>query len=946
MMSRRIPLVLALAAACGGHSAASPPVPAAKPPAVAQAPGGTPTSSAVTTPDATPVAPPRLADPTVPPHLALQAGLMPLKSTGIEAFRAGHPTYDGRGVLIGILDSGIDPGVAGLIVTTTGAPKVLDLRDFSGEGHVALRPVTPGSDGTLVIAGRTVRGAARVGRLAVGTSWYAGVFRELPLGPLPASDVNGNGTNTDAFPVVVVKATDGWVVFFDSNLNGSFEDEQPLHDYRQGRETIALGRQPLTLAADFADSAGVPDLDLFFDTYGHGTHVAGIAAGHWMFGVAGFDGVAPGAQLLGLKIANDARGAVTVTGSIRRAMDYAVRFAAERGLPLVLNLSFDVGNERAGRAAIDSLINAFLLAHPNVVMAISSGNDGPGISTVEFPGSADLALSVGALEPGAFTRPPQASAPPPDRMGWWSSRGGATAKPDVVAPGQAYSTVPRWNTGDEIKSGTSMAAPQMAGFAACLMSAMAQEHRPVSAADILQATRVTAVPLTGWTDLDQGNGIPKVESAYRWLIAGHQGSRYIVRADSAPAALRRSGFTGPGDTLQTFIVSHADGLRAAQFLLTSDAPWLTVPPVVTSQPRATMIPVRYRAGLMTAQGLYVATVTARSPTDSLAGALFTITSTVVVPQDLGTRALVDTGRVIAPGRVQRYFLQSPVVGATLRVTASVADPDDGALIQLYDPGSHPVSGDPDSLVTLGYGKAPTVTIEVPAEDMPAGVYELDVFNPGVNRTTVSVRARLAPVALTPRTDGKLEATNPGAASVSVTATAAWAGAERRWDVAGRGAPAESLTATVPAWAVRASVQVSMSQAQWEQFTDFAVTVFDSTGQQVHSAALNYARGLQTFDLPRGLVGQPVVVELFPAFARTDTAPPWRATVRVRFFADSLQPIGPSHLLDVVAGARAILPDVTVPPVDMPEGFTPLIAWRLAPAVGDGAAVVTLVPVAP
>ncbi len=942
MTSPRRSLVLVLAAACGGHAAAPPPAPATATHATGTAP-----APPAATPDATPVAPPRLADPTVPPHLALQAGLMPLKSTGIEAFRAAHQTYDGRGILIGILDSGIDPGVAGLIVTSTGAPKVLDLRDFSGEGHVALQPVTPGTDGTLVIAGRTLRGAARVGRLAVGTSWYTGVFKELPLGPLPASDVNGNGTNTDAFPVVVVKASDGWVVFFDSNLNGSFEDEQPLHDYRQGRETIALGRQPLTLAANFADSGGVPDLDLYFDTYGHGTHVAGIAAGHWMFGVAGFDGVAPGAQLLGLKIANDARGAISTTGSMRRAMDYAARFAAERNLPLVLNLSFDVGNERAGRAAIDSLINAFLLLHPNVVMAISAGNDGPGISTVEFPGSADLALSVGALEPGAFTRPPQASVPPPDRMGWWSSRGGATAKPDVLAPGQAFSTVPRWNTGDEIKSGTSMAAPQMAGFAACLMSAMVQEHRPVSAADILQATRSTAVPLGGLTDLDQGYGVPRIESAYRWLFAGHQGSRYVVRtADGTPAALRRGGFTGPGDTLQTFTVSHADGLRAAQFLLTSDAPWLTVPPVVTSQPRATMIPVRYRADLMKAQGLYVATVTARSPTDSLAGALFAITSTVVVPQDLAARSLVDTGRVIAPGRVQRYFLRAPVAGASLRITASVAEPNDGALIQVYDPSGHPVSGDPDSLVALGYGKAPSVTIEVPAEDMPAGVYELDVFNPGINRTTVSVRAQLAAVALTSREDGKLEASNPGPASASVTAAAAWAGAERRWAVSGRGAPAETLTVTIPAWTARASIQVSMPQAQWEQLTDFGVTVFDSTGQQVHSAALNYGRGLQTFDVPRALVGRPVVVELFPAFARSDTAPPWRATVRVRFFVDSLEQIGPSHLLDVVAGARAILPDVIAPPVDLPEGFASLIAWRLTPAVGDGAAVVTFAPVAP
>jgi len=64
------------------------------------------------------------------------------------------------------------------------------------------------------------------------------------------------------------------VVFLDSNLNGSYEDEQPLHDYRQGRETIALGTKPVTLAANFEDLDGTPSLDFYFDTGAHGTHVA------------------------------------------------------------------------------------------------------------------------------------------------------------------------------------------------------------------------------------------------------------------------------------------------------------------------------------------------------------------------------------------------------------------------------------------------------------------------------------------------------------------------------------------------------------------------------------------------------------------------------------------------------------------------------------------------
>src|SRR5205814_498452 len=101
----------------------------------------------------------------------------------------------------------------------------------------ATRP-TPASS-PVPIAGRALSGAGRIGRLTSATTWYAGELAERPLGKVPGGDLNGDGSNSDVFPVIVVKATDGWVAFIDTNLDGSFEDEMPLHDYRQGRETIA-----------------------------------------------------------------------------------------------------------------------------------------------------------------------------------------------------------------------------------------------------------------------------------------------------------------------------------------------------------------------------------------------------------------------------------------------------------------------------------------------------------------------------------------------------------------------------------------------------------------------------------------------------------------------------------------------------------------------------------
>jgi subtilisin family serine protease len=921
-------LLLGLLAACAGA-----PRPAGTPAPRVERP-----ATPATRVPATPAAPADAtrAEPAVEPPVAFLLGLMPLRSTGVDVFRTAHPTYDGRGVLIAVLDSGLDPGVAGLITTSTGAPKVLDLRDFSGEGRVELTPSAP-AGGEIVVAGRSRGGAARIGRLTTATTWYTGVFRELPLGRPPAGDVNGNGTNTDVFPVVVVRAPDGWVAFLDSNLDGSFEDEMPLHDYRQGRETIALGTRPLTLAANFSESQGAPTLDLFFDTSGHGTHVAGIAAGHDLFNVAGFDGVAPGAQILGLKIANNARGGVSVHGSMLRAMAYAARFAAQRNLPLVLNLSFGVGNEHEGRAVIDSIVNAFLVAHPDVVFAISAGNDGPGLSTMGFPGSADLALSVGATYPGVFARAPQPGVPPArDVLAWFSSRGGELAKPDVVTPGVAFSAVPPWATGDEIKGGTSMASPHAAGLAAALVSAMTQEGRRVSASEVTQALRVSARRLAGARAIDEGAGVPLLESAYQWLKAGHQGSEYAVRATTGVSgAYRRDGVGGaPADTVETFTVRHVAGLRAAQFLLRRDAAWLVVPDAIAAEPRTTEIPVAYQRAALSAPGVYVGTVTARNPSDTLAGPLFTLVNTVIVPYDLSARPLYDEMRSVGPAGVQRYFLRAAQAGATLRVAVTVPDSAlQHATLRLYEPNGAPARAAPDE-VGVGGADGGTATITVRGEDLVAGVYELDVVAPPLARATVTVRAELGPVALgAAASGGGLEASSVGAGTTTGRVTHRLVGAARDYVVTARGEPAETLAVRAPAWTRRIEVDVQLTPDLWDELTDFSITAYDSTGQQVveGNEAVNYAFGRLGFDLPPELAGRPLTIELYPAFARL-TGHPWRGDVQVRLLGAD-KALGDGGTVSVVASGRSVIPLPAAPALALPEGFRPLIETRVADPAG-------------
>ena len=872
--------------------------------------------------------------PVVDPAVAFMLGLMPVKSAGVDVFHAIHPTYDGRGVLIAILDSGIDPNVPGLIATSTGAPKIIELRDFSGEGRVALAAFPAPTENAM-------KGAARIGRLTTATTWYRGVFRELPLGRPPAGDVNGNGRNTDEFPVVVVKASDGWVAFLDTNLDGSFEDEMPLHDYRQGRETIALGTKPLTIVANFSEADSAPVLDLFFDTSGHGTHVAGIAAGHNLYDVTGFNGVAPGAQVIGLKIANNARGGVTVHGSMMRAIDYAARYAAQRNLPLVLNMSFGVGNEHEGRAVIDSFVDAFLLAHPDLVFAIAAGNDGPGLSTLGFPGSADLALTVGAVYPGVYARPPQPGVPPArDALGYFSSRGGELAKPDIVAPGIAFSTVPRWDTGSEVKVGTSMATPYAAGLAGCLASALVQEGRRATAAEVVQALRVSARPFNGARMIDEGAGMPVLEAAYQWLEGGHQGSSYEVRAATGvSAAFRRNGFTSGQDSVETFTVRHRAGLRAAQFALHADVPWLSVDDTVDAAPRATQIPVTYHRGMLTTPGVYIGTVTALNPRDTIAGPLFTLVNTVIIPTDLTAKVLFDERRFIAPAGVQRYFLGVPQPDATLRVTVMLPDSQgQQATVRLYEPDGEPARSAPQD-VDIGKESAGSASITVRAEDMVAGVYELDVVAPPLSGATVTVRADLGPVALAPAQTGGLEASSVVSGQATVTGELLFrlVGAERSYAIAGRGQPAESLQVRAPRWARRMEVDLELPPDLWDELTDLSVTVYDSSGQQLRGGnqPVNYAFGRMSITLSDSVIGIPLTVELYPAFARLP-GHAWKGTVRIRFLGPD-EPVGEGGALSVVAGGRSMVRLPNPPSLDLPEGFSTLIETRVTTLTGTIAA---------
>lgn len=870
----------------------------------------------------------------------------------MESFLRRQPTFDGRGVLIAILDGGVDPGVPGLRHTSTGERKIVDVRDFSAEGRVALKRVWPGRDGSIEVAGQRVRGAGRLRRLAL-PPYYAGLLEERSLGSGAAADLNGDGDDTDTYLVVVAKASDGWVLMTDTDGDGSLEDEDAVRDYAVAGETFGYGTKPLTLAVNLAELESRPVLDLVFDNSSHGTHVAGIAAGHNLFGVAGFNGVAPGAQILALKIANNSRGKISVTGSMGRAMEYAARFASARNLPLVINLSYGVGNELEGSALIDSLMMEFALKHPEVLVVVSSGNDGPGLSTVLFPASSDLVLSVCALFPGAFVRPPEAGVmQAQDLVAWWSARGGEVAKPDICAPGVAFSNVPPWRTGEEISAGTSMAAPYVSGVAALLHSAMLQEGRRIGAAELKAALLASARPrsarpIGGSSVLDVGAGAVDVEAAHRWLLAGHQGGRYLIRAlpdgansSRSSAAYRRNGLASEADTLQRFTIVPLERQPAARLLTWSDAPWLEGPDTIGLSGGPVTVAVTYRASLLRSPGLYVGSLWARPASDTLAGWALRLTNTVIVPHrlDLPFEVRGDA----APGSVARHFLAVPEGAGGLEVVAELIA-GGRATLSLYDPSGEPVRG--EGRIELDAGQNLEGRIAVAAQDLVPGTYEVALTSAPQEGVRYRLRAALPPLAVSSIGPGPVATlTNPAERAVAVGVVARVVGFARRFSIESH-QQAETIRVPLPQWAADAVFEVTVPTELWNRLTDFGVTFFDPTGRKVGESPLNYAYGRHRMVVDSNLAGSEIAVELFPGFAldQDRNRERWRADLTVTLELGEpvdLKPLFETWRADSlsVPPGRAVVIGFDWPAVDGIEevlpGFDPVVEIAALPRNGS------------
>src|SRR5689334_602136 len=310
------------------------------------------------------------------------------------------------------------------------------------------------------------------------------------------------------------------------------------------------------------------------DPYGHGTHVASLAAGNGRISNGEYVGIAPNANLINLRVLNST--GVGTTAYVLRALDWVATNRTTYNIRVV-NLSL-------GMPAIDSYRNDPVcravrrLVDAGVVVFAAAGNNGKDsdgnklYGRIHSPGNEPSAITVGATN--TFGTDDRSD----DDVATFSSRGPTRSfttdddgarhydnlvKPDLVAPGNKLidaeadgnylvTQTPSLDAGvsgaDDRKmmylSGTSMATPVAAGTAALMLQA-----NPSLTPNLVKALLMyTAQPLAGYNMFEQGAG--------QLNIAGAVQLAQSVRTNLSGATVGSSLLTGNLPTPETTIANH------------------------------------------------------------------------------------------------------------------------------------------------------------------------------------------------------------------------------------------------------------------------------------------------------------------------------------------------------------------------------------------------------
>lgn len=489
--------------------------------------------------------------------------VMPKNETQASAFLKKYPDYNGKNTIIAVLDTGVDPTAQGLRITPDGQPKVIDVIDATGSGDVdmshsikldketsvaGIRGNTLILDPSWKIPSRQIHLGLKAGydfipgpaiakykqleiekRESLTRRRVREIEKELlspDLDSATKSELNERIKQLNALQIsfnpptpfydcITFNDGNNWVAVIDTNRNNDFRDEKVLKDYHLDYELGSLEENlGVTFGIHIYDDGKI--LSIVSESGAHGTHVAGIIAGYFPDSPA-FDGVAPGAKIVSIKIGDNRIGTMETMTAMERALSAVVQHKCD-----LINMSYGEPTTLPDEGRISDLIH-HTVRENNVIFVASAGNAGPALYTVGAPGgTTGPVLGIGAyISPGMAREQYAMSEEISEGFYSWSSRGptfDGDIGVDFAAPGGAYAPVPQWSeVAKQQMNGTSMAAPNACGNIALILSGLKANGISYTPVKIERTLSATTRLIDNASRFAQGRGLIQVLDAYENL---------------------------------------------------------------------------------------------------------------------------------------------------------------------------------------------------------------------------------------------------------------------------------------------------------------------------------------------------------------------------------------------------------------------------------------------
>ncbi|CCJ29848.1 unnamed protein product [Pneumocystis jirovecii] len=460
-------------------------------------------------------------------------GLLPKDETESLQFLKKYPEYDGRGVVVAVLDTGIDPSAAGMQFTTDGKPKIIDIIDCSGGGDVDTTTLANVVDegcmlSTIGLSGRMLK-INKKWENSDG-KWYLGIKRGYEIFPdslvlrlkkerydkfnqqhitflasvqskinkfkeehkdenvltkeelelkldLQAQydslkDMMANYEDPGpVYDCLVWYDGKHWRAVVDTNEDGDLRDKRPMCDYRIEHHYEQFSKQDmLSYSVNIYDNGSV--LSLVTLSASHGTHVSGIIGANHP-NEPELNGVAPGVQLVSLKIGDIRLGTTETNQSLLRAAIAMINLKVD-----IANMSYGESTGINDSGIFIDFLRKTVIGKRDIIFVSSAGNSGPAVSTLGTPGGTTSGvISVGAYVTTSMMKAEYSILENVPEGGYtWTSRGPTTdgAKGvTIYAPGAAITSVPTYVLSrSQLMNGTSMSSPSACGGISLILSAL------------------------------------------------------------------------------------------------------------------------------------------------------------------------------------------------------------------------------------------------------------------------------------------------------------------------------------------------------------------------------------------------------------------------------------------------------------------------------------------